>query len=149
MKFFLLIASVLLSHFAWASCPDISGTFGGLCDEVNCHGSRVVRYRIKISQNACESVKLFNGEVYKIGVPKDEGNDLNSSKIRTIVTYFDQSLFITEILGSDLSKPAMVSVQSLKKYSINGQKLLDVRYELSGASCGNVIMTCSGLKEVP
>lgn len=126
-------------------CPDLSGEYRGTCLEQTLNGRRQVNYEMKISQNACESVTLgahYFNETFPVGVPVDRGNDLNTSKVRTTVSYFKSALYISNVFGADLSDPSMRSVEAWEKKTVNGRDVLIGDYESVARPSVQVTMKC-------
>lgn len=59
MKFLFIFASVLIATQAWAECPDLSGSYRGICTSTE-HDGKVHQYDLQydITQAKCERIEI-------------------------------------------------------------------------------------------
>jgi hypothetical protein len=106
MNFFLLV-SVLFGSIQALACPEISGTFGGICTQKSsCGGTQSVYKAYQLSQVECSEIHIGSllptGEVllessYLIGEELVE--EAEGGRIVSLVTYSTDELIRTEDHG--------------------------------------------------
>lgn len=138
MKVLISLIVLAFGFSAQAACPDVSGTYGAICQQVDtCKGTSDVYYGLRIVQNGCLEVVidrltpnhvLFSA-VYLVGTPsRNRGGSMSS-----FVSYTDDGGLRLALSGAGSNVSATEVFKKIPQ--ADGTSVLEVTSESGSPYC--------------
>ena len=83
MNKLILLGTLLMSTCSGIACPDLNGTWEGICDR----DGKTAPESITIEQEKCEAISFY-GLTYKIGMPYEERGENLYEKMTNIYNFY-------------------------------------------------------------